>query len=69
MEPPNKGHVRDNINSLVLSFVESCPLLGGCQCIKTIGKVIFGTSSSVPCREVILYCVPFSEGPLLEVSL
>ena len=42
--PPNKGHVGDNINSLVMSFVDrGCPLLGGSQCIETIGKE---TSSS-----------------------
>ena len=33
MEPPNKGHVGDNINSAVVSFVERsiilCPYLGG----------------------------------------
>ena len=26
VELPNKGHVGDNINSAVLSFIESCPL-------------------------------------------
>ena len=45
-----------------------CPLLGGSQCIESIRKY-FGTLSSVPCREVSLYGVLISEGPLLEVSL
>ena len=27
MEPPNKGHVGDNINSAVLSFIERLPSL------------------------------------------
>ena len=42
MEPPNKGHIGDNmhsyINSLVLSYVyiERFPLLGGSQCIECI---------------------------------
>ena len=51
MEPPNKGHVGDNI---VLSFVERLSSFRGSQCVEPIyiGKVIFGTSSSVLCREV-----------------
>ena len=28
------------------------PLFGGCQCIETIGMAFFGTSFSIPCREV-----------------
>ena len=47
MEPPNKGYFGDNINSAVLSFVES-----GSKCITTIGKQIFGTLTRVLCREV-----------------
>ena len=50
MEPPNKGHVGDNINSAVVSFVEK--LLGGSKCIRSIGKQIFGTSACVLGREV-----------------
>ena len=46
VEPPNKGHVGDNINSAVVSF------LGGSKCIRTIGKQIFGTLTCVLCREV-----------------
>ena len=49
VEPPNKGHIGDNINSAVLSFIERLSYFRGS---KTIGHVIFGTSNSVLCREV-----------------
>ena len=59
MEPPNKGHVGDNINSAVLSIIERLSSLRGSKCTKSIGHVIFGTSNSVP----------ILEGPLSEVPL
>ena len=62
---PNKGHVGDNINSAVLSFIER---LSSFKYTKTMGHVIFGTSNSVLCRE-IYYSVPILEGPLSEVPL
>ena len=40
VEPPNKGHVGDNINSAVVSFVERLSSFG---CSKCIGKQILGT--------------------------
>ena len=49
VKPPNKGHVGDNINSAVLSFIERLSSFRGSKCTKTIGHVIFG---SVLCREV-----------------
>ena len=51
VEPPNKGHVGDNINSesAVLSFIERLSSFRG---TKPIGHVIFGTLNSVLCREV-----------------
>ena len=52
MEPPNKGHFGDNINSAVLSFIERLSSFRGSKCTKTIGNVIFGTSNSILCREV-----------------
>ena len=53
MEPLNKGHIGDNINSAVsLSFIERLSPFRGSKCTKTIGHVIFGTSNSVLCREV-----------------
>ena len=53
VEPPNKGHVGDNINSAVLSFIERLSSFRGSKCTKTIGNVIVVTSNSVPvCREV-----------------
>ena len=43
-KPPNKGHVGDNINSAVLSFVERLSSFAGCpKCIRAIGRTIFGT--------------------------
>ena len=51
VELPNKGHIGD-IHSAVLSFIERLSSFRGSQCIKTIGNVIFGTLSSVLCREV-----------------
>ena len=70
MEPPNKGHVGDNINSVILSFIERLSSFRGTgsKCTKTIGHIIFGTSTSVLCREVYYTVSPF-EGPLLEVPL
>ena len=65
VEPPNKGHVGDNINSTVLSFIERLSSFRSSQCIKTIEKVIFGTLSNAFCRG-ILYSAPISEGPLLK---
>ena len=43
MEPPNKGHFGDNINSAVLSFVERFSSSRRFRSIRTIGKQIFGT--------------------------
>ena len=51
VEPLNKGHFGDNINSAVLSFIERLSSFRGSNCTKTIGHVIFGTSNSVLCRE------------------
>ena len=47
-----KGHVGDNINSAILSFIERLSSFRGSQCIKTIVNVFFLTSSHVLCREV-----------------
>ena len=52
VEPLNKGHIGDNLNSAVLSIIGRLSSFRGSQCIKTIGNVIFGTSGSVLCREV-----------------
>ena len=54
MEPPNKGHFGDNINSVVtvVSFVERLSSLGGSKCIRSIGKQIFGTLTCVLWRDV-----------------
>ena len=52
IKPLNKGHVGDNINSAVLSFVERLSSFGGSKCIRAIGRTMFGTSAYVLCREV-----------------
>ena len=49
MEPQNNG---DNINSSVLSFVERLSSIRDSQCIKTIGRVFFGSLSNALYREV-----------------
>ena len=52
VEPPNKGHVGDNINSAVLSFIERLSSFRGSKCTKTMGRVIFLDLEQCPCREV-----------------
>ena len=49
MEPQNNG---DSINSSLLSFVERLSFIRDSQCIKTIGRVFFGSLSNVLYREV-----------------
>ena len=75
VEPPNKGHVEDNTNSLVLSFVYRevvlfSEVLSVLRLYNNIGKAIFGNSmtSSVLHREFCM-SLSHSEYPLLEVSL
>ena len=43
VEPPNKGHVGDSINSSVLPFIERLSSFRGSKCTKTIRHIIFGT--------------------------
>ena len=38
VEPLNKGHVGDNVNSAVLSFVERLSSFRGSKCTKTIDR-------------------------------
>ena len=65
VEPPNKGHIGNNTNSAVLSFIVRLSSFRGSKCSKIIGHVIFGTSNSAFCKEVyLIYSVPISEGPL-----
>ena len=55
VEPPNKGHVGNNINSesAVLSFIEKLSSFRGSKCTKSIRRACnCGTSNSVLCREV-----------------
>ena len=59
MEPPNKGHVGDNINSAVLSFIERLSSFRGSKCTKTIGHVIFGTSTASFVQRFIIQCPYF----------
>ena len=39
VEPPSKGHVGNNINSVVLSFIERLSCFRGSKCTKTIGHI------------------------------
>ena len=59
VEPPNKEHVGDNINSAVLSFIERLSSFRGSKCTNTIGHCNFGTSNSVLYREVYYTVSPF----------
>ena len=54
MEPPNKGHVGDNINSAVLSFIERLSSFRGSQCIKTIIKCPYFGESTIRGSIVLL---------------
>ena len=47
VEPPNKGHIGDNVNSAVLYLI--CT-----EVLNVLGKVIIGTSTNVLYRKV--YC-------------
>ena len=38
VEPPNKGHIGDSINSVVLSFIERLSSFRGSQCTKNIDR-------------------------------
>ena len=48
VESPNKGHVGDNINSAILSFLERLSSFGGSNYIRQI----FGTLDLCPFKEV-----------------
>ena len=54
VEPPNKGHIGEYKFSCFLLVIERLSSFRVSQCIKTMGNIIYGTSSSVLCREV--YC-------------
>ena len=66
VEPLNRGHVGDNINSAILSFIERLSSFRGSQC--PIGKIIFGTSNSVLCREVYYTQCPYFGGSTIRGS-
>ena len=54
VKPPNKGHIEDNINSLVVERLPSSWRLSMYWNCK-LGRQFFGTSSSVPCR--VVFCI------------
>ena len=58
VKPPNKGHIEDNINSLIVERLSSSQRLSMYRNCKE--GSFFGTSSSVPCREVF-YIVSLSQ--------
>ena len=51
--PPNKGHIGDNVNSAVSSFIVRLSSFN-LEVLNARGKVTFGTSSNVHYREA--YC-------------
>ena len=68
VEPPNKGHIGDNINSAVVSFVEKLSSFGGSKCIRTIGKQVFGTLNCVLCIERSIILCPYLGGSTIGGS-
>ena len=68
MEPPNKGHVGDNINSAVLYSVEVVLFQRFQYVLEVYGKQFLGTSTCVLHKEVY-YTVPILEGPLSECTM
>ena len=64
VEPPNKGHVGDNINSVVLSFIERLSSFRGS---KTIGHVILGPQTVSFVERVIIQC-PYFRGSIIRGS-
>ena len=58
MEPLNKGHVGDNINSATLSFIERLSSFRGSKCTKTIGH---GPRTVSFVERFIIQC-PYFEG-------
>lgn len=59
VEPPTKGYIGDSINTcscFVLNFIERLSSLRGFQCIKAIGKVIFGNASDILMERFIIQC-------------
>ena len=62
MEPLKKGHFNGAVNSAVILYRE---LLRDSQNIKTIEKVVLGTSSNVLCRGVC-YSVSLFGGSTIE---
>ena len=68
VEPPNKGHFGDNINSAVLSLYRGCPYFGGSKCIRTIGKQIFGILNCVLCIERSIILCPYLRGSTIGGS-
>ena len=59
MEPPNKGHVGDNINSVVLSFIERLSSFRGSKCTKTIAHAILGPQTVSFVERFIIQCPYF----------
>ena len=59
MEPPNKGHVGDNINSAVLFFIERLSSFRGSKCTKAIGHVILRPRTVSFVERFIIQCPYF----------
>ena len=59
MEPLNKGHVEDNINSAILSFIERLSSFRGSKCTKIIGHTILGLRTVSYVERFIIQCPYF----------
>ena len=70
MEPLNKGHIGDNINSAVSSFVERLSSFGGSKCIRTIiVKSILGPRPVSFIERSIIPCPYLGGSTIVEISL
>ena len=56
VEPPNKGHFGNNINSVVFVLCREVDFFWGVKSTETIGSKHLGTSSGVLCREDLSLC-------------
>ena len=67
MKPPNKGHVGDNINSVVLFFVERLSSFGGSKCIRFYKETFFGARPVSFVERSIIIC-PYLGGSTIGGS-
>ena len=68
VEPLNKGHIGDNINSAVFPFIERLSSFRGPKCSKTIGHVIFLGPRTVSFEERFIIQCPYFGGSTIGGS-